>query len=148
MPTKAAANSVWSDIVELSDGILAGLIPNAKHKILISVIFALSRFLRTKFREVFADRGYLLCELHRGVDDTEYVKRLRKLSLGNDVPLVAAGDVHYHTADRMLMHDCVTAIRHGTTIDKVHQDRFANSQRHLRSLAEIANLYRRRPGCD
>ncbi len=99
-------------------------------------------FLRTKFREVFADRGYLLCELHRGVDDNQYVKRLRKLSLGNDVPLVAAGDVHYHTADRMLMHDCVTAIRHGTTIDKVHQDRFANSQRHLRSLDEIADLYR------
>ena len=65
-----------------------------------------------------------------------------ELSLGSDVPLVAAGDVHYHTADRMLVHDCVTAIRHGTTIDKVHQDRFANSQRHLRSLDEIAELYR------
>ncbi len=43
------------------------------------------------------------------------------------------------------MHDCLTAIHHGTTIDGVHQDRFANSQRHLRSLAEIKQLYRQVP---
>ncbi len=142
---KGSCELSWSDIVEQSDGLLAGLIPHAKHSRLPPGGLrggSFTRFLRTEFREVFADRGYLLCELHRGVDDNEYVKRLHRLSLGSDVPLVAAGDVHYHTADRMLMHDCVTAIRHGTTIDKVHQDRFANSQRHLRPLEEIAELYR------
>ena len=137
---KGSCELSWSDIVEQSDGILAGLIPNVKqdsghHSSSLPI------FLRTKFREVFTDRGYLLCELHRGVDDRETIKRLHELSLGNDVPLVAAGDVHYHTADRMLMHDCLTAIRHGTTIDNVHRDRFANSQRHLRSLDEIADIY-------
>jgi error-prone DNA polymerase len=133
---KGSCELRWSDVVEFSDGMLAGLIPRAKTR------SAWSRFLRTEFREVFADRGYLMCELHRGVDDGQYVQRLRRMSLANDVPLVAGGDVHYHTADRMLMHDCVTAIRHGTTIDKVHHDRFANSQRHLRALDEIADLYR------
>jgi error-prone DNA polymerase len=133
---KGSCELRWDDIVEFSGGIVAGLIPHEKTKA------PLSRFLRGEFREVFADCGYLMCELHRGVDDSQYVGRLRQLSLGSDVPLVAGGDVHYHTADRMLMHDCVTAIRHGTTIDKVHHDRFANSQRHLRSLDEIAELYR------
>ncbi len=94
-----------------------------------------------RVRDVFGDRAYLLCELHRGVDDRLQVDRLRALSKKSGLPLVAAGDVHYHTADRMLMHDCVTAVRNGTTIDQVHQYRFANSQRHLRSLAEIADLY-------
>ena len=83
-----------------------------------------SRFLRTDFRRVFHDNGYLFCEVHRGVDDQEHVQRLRELSISNDVPLVVAGDVHYHTADRMLMHDCLTAIHHGTTIDKAHEKRF------------------------
>ncbi len=95
-----------------------------------------------RVRDVFGDRAYLLCELHRGVDDRLQVDRLRVLSKKSRLPLVAAGDVHYHTADRMLMHDCVTAVRNGTTIDQVHQYRFANGQRHLRSLAEIADLYR------
>ncbi len=96
-------------------------------------------------RTTFGDRAYLLCELHRGVDDRLQIERLVALSKASGLPLVAAGDVHYHTADRMLMHDCVTAIRNGTTIDQVHQQRFANSQRHLRSLAEIADLYRQVP---
>ena len=141
----------WDDIVEHSEGMLAGLIPPQSPKpspdrpeptdVQENSSEAFSRFLGRPFREVLGDRGYLLCELHRGVDDSQYVQQLRHLSLHGDVPLVAAGDVHYHTADRMLVHDCVTAIRHGTTIDNVHQDRFANSQRHLRSLDEIADLY-------
>ena len=43
------------------------------------------------------------------------------------------------------MHDCVTAIRNGTTIDQVHDERFPNSQHHLRTLNEIADLYREVP---
>ena len=151
---KGCCQLCWDDLVEFNEGLIAGVIPNlpvptaqrpaatrsdgqpaANPK-------ALSRFLRTQFREVFADRAYLLCAFHRGVDDRDQAERLRKLSLSNDIPLVASGDVHYHTADRMLAHDCLTAIRHGTTIDNVHCDRFANSQRHLRSLEEIAELYR------
>jgi error-prone DNA polymerase len=138
----------WNDIAEHSEGMLAGLIPHFSDQpntpdYLRSPRF--TRFLRTQFRDVFAERGYLLCELHRGVDDTQRVERLRNLSLRHDVPLLAAGDVHYHVPDRMLLHDCVTAIRHGSTIDQVSSQRFANSQRHLRSLSEIGGLYNQVP---
>ncbi len=136
---KGSCDLSWDDVVEFSEGIIAGVIPDISHQ------ESLSRFLATKFREVFADRGYLLCELHCGVDDAARVDLLGRLSHSSGVPLVAAGGVHYHTADRMLMHDCVTAIRHGTTIDNVHHDRFANSQHHLRGLDEIATLYRAVP---
>ena len=139
---KGTCELAWKDVVEFSSGMLAGLIPPGKsQRVPASAAKPFSRFLRTDFREVFDDRGYLFCELHRGVDDKEHLQRLRELSIGNDVPLVAAGDVHYHTAERMLMHDCITAIHHGTTIDKAHENRFTNSQRHLRSLEEIAALY-------
>lgn len=147
---KGSCQLGWEDIVEFNEGIIAGVFGNfpptaaceSKANAGGQAKGSLSRFLRTCLGEVFGDRAYLLCELHRGVDDAAHASELRELSLRSDVPLVAAGGVHYHTADRMLMHDCVTAIRHGTTIDKVHHDRFANSQRHLRSLAEIADLYR------
>ena len=134
---KGSCELWWDDIVEFSDGLIAGVIPQTPDADDTGETanrgdrYSLTRFLRGVFRDLFADRGYLLCELHRGVDDATKVDRLQRLSLQVDVPLVACGDVHYHSAERMLMHDCVTAIRHGTTIDNVHHDRFANSQRHL-----------------
>ncbi len=141
---KGSCDLSFSDIAELNDGIIAGVLP-VRHKgssAQVPAAPSIGRFLRAEFRDVFGDRGYLICELHRGVDDAEYVSRLRTLALQNDVPLVAAGGAHYHTAQRMLVHDCVTAIRNGTTISEVHQHRFANSQHHLRSLPEIADIYR------
>jgi error-prone DNA polymerase len=174
---KGECQLAWSDVVEFSQGMLAGLIPRIHSERISSPSGAIGSlsgsidagsvaadpvaadpfendalpeipsldFLRGSFREVFEDRGYLFCELHRGVDDDAFIGQLQQLSTLGEVPLLAAGDVHYHTPDRMLMHDCLTAIRHGTTIDQVHRDRFANSQRHLRSLAEIEDLYRQVP---
>ena len=130
----------WADVVEMNDGIIAGLLPP------IAPTDQLSHFLQTKFRDVFDDRGYLMCELHLGIDDTLSAARLRKLSIDNDVPLVAGGNVHYHAPQRMLVHDTLTAIRQGQTIDNVHANRFTNSQRHLRTLDEITRLYRDVPG--
>ncbi|MCH5377904.1 MAG: PHP domain-containing protein, partial [Planctomycetes bacterium] len=160
---KGECQLAWSDVVEFSQGMLAGLIPRITPERASPPSGAVGRsqsgsvntdgfensvlpeipslhFLGS-FREVFEDRGYMFCELHRGVDDNASIGQLQQLSTRGGVPLLAAGDVHYHTPDRMLMHDCLTAIRHGTTIDQVHRDRFANSQHHLRLLDEIANLY-------
>ncbi|WP_345326865.1 error-prone DNA polymerase [Novipirellula rosea] len=133
---KGQCELAWDDIAAASEGMIAAVIPTDA---------CTGKFLRTSFRDVFGGRRYMFLELHRGVDDCGKAERLREFALKNDVPLVAAGDVHYHTAPRMLLHDCVTAIRHGTTIDHVHRERFANSQHGMRSLAEIADLYRDAP---
>lgn len=126
----------WSDIAELSDAMIVAARPTrADH----------DRFLIGDFVDVLSDRGYLFCELHRGVDDSATVAKLRELSQKSGVPLLAAGDVHYHTADRAVLHDCVTAIRNGTTIQRVQAERFENAERHLRSLDEIAHVYREVP---
>ncbi len=143
----------WDDLVEFNPGLLVGVLPSgesprttANSSILSSINpGARSTCELGQFRDLFGDRAYLLGELHRGVDDAEQLKRLRSLSHQSGLPLVAAGDVHYHAPQRMLMHDCVTAIRHRTTIDQVQDKRFANAQRHLRTLAEIAEIYRDLP---
>ena len=129
---KGQCDLTWDDIAELSEGMLAGVIPQGGN---------VGQFLRTRFRDVFGARGYLLVELHRGVDDAQKLDRIRHLSLQNDVRLVAAGNVHYHHPERMLMHDAVSAIRLGSTLSEIHHERLPNSQFGMRTLAEIADVY-------
>lgn len=93
------------------------------------------------FRTQFGDRGYLLCQLHRGVDDRAKLVRLVGLSRGSGVPLVASSDVHYHTAERSLLYDCLLATRLNSTIDQVTSQRLPNSQYCLKPLNQIASLY-------
>jgi error-prone DNA polymerase len=96
-------------------------------------------------KEIFPSNLYLSASVHRGVDDRAWLEHLCHLSKQTSIPLVATGDVLYHTPERMLLHDCVTAINTGVTIDDVAAFRPDNSQRHLRSLAEISVLYRNAP---
>lgn len=133
---KGHCELAWEDIAEWSDGMLAAVGAGRE---------ADPRFLAGPFRDTFGDRGYLLCELHRGVDDGTTVAALAELARRTAVPLVAAGDVHYHVTDRALLHDCVTAIRCGETIRDVQSQRFVNSERHLRSLEEIERIYKSVP---
>ena len=135
---KGSCELSWLDVVEHSEGMIAAVIPGYQRGDEVE-------FLASRFREQFAQRGYILAEVHRGPDDQTAITRLKELSRATDVPLVAAGNVHYHSADRMLLHDCVTAIRNGTTIESVHEHRFANSQHHLRTLDEIEELYQQIP---
>ncbi|QDV22371.1 error-prone DNA polymerase [Aureliella helgolandensis] len=97
------------------------------------------------FRQHFGDRGYLCVALHRGVDDQELVRRMRRLSESSQVPLVATGDVFYHTSERSLLHDCLLATRFATTIDRVSTQRSSNSLHHLRPTTEIARMFQSIP---
>jgi len=97
------------------------------------------------YRELFGDRCYLLAELHRGPDDERRLARLMDLSRRSDVPLVAAGDVHYHVPGRMALHDVLTAVRHGTTVAAAGELLFPNAQRHIKPLDAIAAAFARAP---
>ena len=163
---KGACELMWDDVVEFGDGMIAGALPvhsgpgtdqpkrdladfDENHAGLPAKAprpGLTVDFLRNDFRTAFPQSAYLLCALHDGVDDRQTLTQLHQISLQSGVPLVASGDVYYHTAGRMLMHDCVTAIRNATTIDQIHQQRFANSQHHLRSLDEIRSLFADIPG--
>lgn len=146
-----------ADIAEFSAGLIAAVVPDVddivdpqsgRHR-------RLSRFLRTTFRDTFGDRSHVLCELHRGVDDSETIARLRRLCVSCDVPMVAGGGVHYHSPDRMILHDTLSAIRRGVTVETIAAEtqsdldgtpsRFANSQHCLRTIDEIQHLFRDAP---
>ncbi len=93
------------------------------------------------YRDLFADRCYLLAELHCGPDDRRKWEHLQQLSRQTRIPLVAAGDVHYHLPERAVLHDVLTAIRHGCTVAEATPHLFPNAQRHMKSPLEMAALF-------
>ncbi|QDU91483.1 Error-prone DNA polymerase [Pirellulimonas nuda] len=95
-----------------------------------------------RYRELFGDRAYLLAELLRDGDDRGKLASLQALARRTGLPLLAAGDVHYHAPERHVVHDVLTAIRTGATVAGVDGGpSFANAQRHLRPVEEIAALF-------
>ncbi|MEL6898052.1 MAG: PHP domain-containing protein, partial [Planctomycetota bacterium] len=145
---KGSCDLTLSDLESMNNGLIAGLFFEHEQKDQSSgKSGGNSQLLRQigSIRDIFGDRLYLLAHVHLGVDDVGHLQWLRQLQQQTEVPRVAAGGAHYHAPERMLVHDLVTAIRNGTTIDAVHEQRLANSQYHLRSLKEIQRHYREEP---
>jgi error-prone DNA polymerase len=93
------------------------------------------------YRHLFPNRAYLLAELFRGPDDAAELDRLITLSRQTGLPLVAAGNVHYHSPARQPLFEVLSATRLGTTVDRLAEHRFPNAERHMRSLETIATLF-------
>ena len=97
------------------------------------------------YREIFPGRCYLLAELHHRGNDQERLDRLAALAHRAGVPLVAAGDVHFHVPQRQPLSDVLSAVRHGCTVATAGELLFPNAQRYLRSPEEMAVLFARYP---
>jgi error-prone DNA polymerase len=96
--------------------------------------------------ELFGDRLYLLAEFYFGSDDAWRKRELQKLSSACAVPLLAAGDVLYHSPVRMPLHDVLTATRHHTTIARAGDLLIPNAQRHLHAVAARQAQFADLPG--
>ena len=93
------------------------------------------------YREIFGDRCYALAELHYGPDDRRQLELFQKQAAAAGVPLVAAGDVHYHHPDRAVLHDVLTATRHHTTVAEAGAYRFPHARYHLKARHELARQF-------
>ncbi|WP_085588737.1 error-prone DNA polymerase [Pseudomonas sp. B14(2017)] len=90
---------------------------------------------------VFGERLWLAVHLHRGSDDTLRLERLRGLAARVGIRAVACGDVHMHVRGRRALQDCMTAIRQHCLVAEAGRFLFANGERHLRSQAQLGELY-------
>jgi error-prone DNA polymerase len=99
-----------------------------------------------RYREVFGDRCYAVAELHRGPEDRHRLQQMMHLAREAHMALVAANDVHYHVPKRRPLQDVLTAIRHGCTVAELGERLFPNAERHLKSAAEMAELFADCPG--
>ena len=89
----------------------------------------------------FANRLWLSVQLHRGPDDQQRLHSLQALGKVLNLPLVASGDVHMHARGRRALQDTMTAIRHHLPVAEAGHVLFNNGERHLRPLAQLAELY-------
>ncbi|MEO0410796.1 MAG: error-prone DNA polymerase [Pseudomonadota bacterium] len=79
--------------------------------------------------------------LYRG-DDTARIHRLDRLAQAHGLTLLATNDVLYHTPSRRPLQDVMTCIREKTSLTKAGYLLEANGERHLKSPAEMARLFR------
>ncbi|MGA9993300.1 MAG: PHP domain-containing protein, partial [Thiobacillaceae bacterium] len=89
----------------------------------------------------FAGHAWLAVELFRAPDDADRLAVLSTLGAAAGLPLVAAGDVHMHVAERRPMQDTLTAIRLGVPVFDAGAALYPNGERHLRAPDDLARLY-------
>lgn len=77
--------------------------------------------------------------------DQARLDHLALLAQGINLPIVAVGDVLMHRSARRPLADVLTCLRLGCTIDNIGTHRLANSERRLKSGAEMARLFARHP---
>jgi error-prone DNA polymerase len=136
---KGECDLTFDDLAAHAEGILAIVLPprRPEEPVFRERLRALAR--------LFTDRCYLAgTMLFRG-DDARRLALLDNLATEMGVGLVATNDVHYHVPDRRALHDVVTAIRLGCTVDELGFRRFASAERHLKEPEEMARLFRRHP---
>jgi error-prone DNA polymerase len=92
-------------------------------------------------RERFGARAWLAAELLARGHDGALLARLRAVSRDSGLPLVAAGDVHYHVRSRRSLHDVLTATRLGRPVRELGFALPPNAEQHLRSRLRLAQLY-------
>lgn len=98
------------------------------------------------YANLFGDRAYLMASLYRGIDDNWRVEQLRQMSQQSGLPMVAAGDVLYHHPSRLPLHDCLTAIKHRTTVAEAESLLLPNAQRHLKMISQRVTAFQLLPG--
>jgi error-prone DNA polymerase len=164
---RAPKGECWlslADIAQHSEGLLAGAIPHLKGDRLrtdhideehpsypwfhqSNIGFSESQLQHSlhQYQELFGARGYLMASLANGVDDDWRVEQLQQLSQDTQLPLVATGDVLYHCRSRLPLHDCLTSIKHHTTVESAEGLLLPNAQRHLQTIQQRQTAFARIP---
>ena len=130
----------FDDLASFADGLIACVVINKTLRSDPHPVTAGTRMLQ-RYREVFGDRCYAFAERHLDADDDLLIRQQLAVSEAGRVPLVAANDVHYHVPDRRSLQDVLTAIRHRCEVSRLGHRMFANSERYLKTVAQMHSLF-------
>lgn len=101
------------------------------------------------YRQVFgAENYYLELQDHNEPEQNLVNRELVRLADEFGLRLVATNDVHYVEREHAFAHDCLVCIGTQTTLDDPNRlgARYQPGQYHLRSAAEMYELFRELPG--
>ena len=102
----------------------------------IETLLALAYLIRKHVSKLWIALGIFLDN-----DDMDRATNVLALSSRLKLPVVAANDVHMHAAERKPLLDTLCAIRLKTCVNELGTNLLSNSERHLRSLEELKDLY-------
>src|SRR5580700_7912628 len=92
-----------------------------------------------------AGNFYIDLQRHLDAGEERLNRKLAALAGATRIPIVATNDVCHGGSDRRLL-DVMTCIRLKTTLEEAGRALWINSQRHLKSPAEMAAMFRDLPG--
>jgi error-prone DNA polymerase len=124
----------WEDVAAWGQGLVAALIPDEADATTATAL--------AQAADIFGDRAHLVLNIRRRPGDAARLHALSLLARRHDARALAAGDVLYHSPDRRMLQDVVTAIREKCTIDELgfRRERFAD--RCLKGAEEMERLFR------
>ena len=96
----------------------------------------------TQLREVFGDHLAIECWDHRLPEERILVRRLRPLAARLGVPWVVTNNVHYARPEARIVHDVLSALRHGLTLDEMGTRLRPNAEWSLKAPALILKRWR------
>ncbi len=89
---------------------------------------------------------WLGATMPRHGEDRRGLARLRAMADAARLPMIALNDTLYATPEQRDLQDVLTCVREGATIMTAGRKLEANSERHLKSAAEMARLFAHDPG--
>lgn len=129
-----------ADVYEHREGILFIIIPPDE----LNARFDFADEFKTavaEYKQAFGNALYMAALRSYSGDDA---KRLHRLACMG-IPLVAAGDVHYHEPNRRELQDVLTCIREKCTINNAGYRLHQNAERYLKPIEEIHRIFRKYP---
>lgn len=122
---------------------LPDLLDHAEDLLLIAT--GQNRGVIEQLREARQGAVWLAAHMLRGGADARRLAQVQELSAATGVPLLASNDALYDSPQARPLHDILTCIREGTTIQSAGRRLAINAERHLKSPAEMARLFRACP---
>ena len=129
------------EVAAHADGLLAGIPLSQLHGSVESATVSIRAW-----QDRLGKQLYGLAEVAMEGDDQERLENYARLSYETHIPLVAAGDVRYHSRDRQPLHDALAAVRYGRTVESIQEKLLSNGERHLQDIKHVVERFSILPG--
>ncbi|MBI4404234.1 MAG: error-prone DNA polymerase [Deltaproteobacteria bacterium] len=95
-----------------------------------------------KLKELFCERLYLVASCFRNGSDRKNIEQIFSLSQQYHLPCIASNQPLFHIPERKALHDVLTCIKHGCSLQQAGFRLLANNERHLKSPKQMAALFK------
>ncbi|MEQ1877902.1 MAG: PHP domain-containing protein, partial [Bdellovibrionia bacterium] len=156
---KGHAKLDWPEFVHMMNGedgrtgLVALVDPNWNPNLELNILYDDDRNIISQadehryeiLKDLFEERLYLTLARHLDGHDRVRTRKAQQASREFGIKIVATNDVHYHRPERRVLHDVLTANRHLLPMKESGRKLFSNSERHLKTPAEMADVFQDRP---